>query len=1512
MVDTLRVLYVDDEPGLLEIAKLFLEKEGAFAVDTLTSAMVALEQLDRERYDAIISDYQMPEMDGIQFLIEVRTRFGPIPFILFTGRGREEVVIQAINSGADFYLQKGGEPASQFAELEHKIRQATSRKRADAALRKSEEKYRHLIDHSNEAIVVAQDGMLKLVNHRAVEFTGYSEQELLSMSFSACIHPDDRAMVLERYQKRLKGEALPSRYRFRLSKKDGNTRWVEIGVVLIEWEERPATLNFLTDITERKVADDALSIQHDLSLVLNKCTRLDEAFNQILSAALKIEGLDAGGFYIADPATGALDIVAHQWLSPEFIAHTSHFDANSPQVQRARTGIPFYGQYSEIRPPGKDEIRDMEHVTALASLPVMHEGELISILNLASHTTDEIPQSTRHTLETMAMQVSSALVRIRSRKALVESEERYRHVVEDQTEFICRFLPDGTHVFVNEAYCRYFGLDRAEIIGTRFRPVIHPEDSERVARLIASLTPDHQVEIIDQRIVMPDDSIRWQRWVDRAIFHADGSLKEYQSVGRDITEHKRAEEALRESEEQLHLAVDSADLGLWDMNLLTGEAVHNQRWADMLGFSMDELEKPSEWWGQRVHPDDYQDVLKLSGLHRAGKTPFFEAVYRMKHKNGEWRWVHSQGKVISWDNTGTPCRMIGINQDITERKSAEEALFKKAEELHAAYEELTASQEELRNNINEMARAEQALGESGERLNFAIESAHLGLWDLNIITHEIVHNQQWTEMLGFSSDEMDKPSSWWQERVHPDDLASVTKSNADHLSGNSPSFDCIYRMKHQNGEWRWIHSQGKTASRDSTGVPLRMIGINQDITERKRSEEALLKNAEELYAANEELTASDEELRQTLDNLGKSEEAVKESERVLSEIVMGSPIPQFVIDRNHRILHWNRALEEYSGISANEVAGTTQHWRAFYPKERSCLADLLVDGEIEKIMQVYSGKSTKSRFIDGAYEATDYFPKIRGGTWLYFTAALIRDMNGAVIGAVETLEDITERKVAERDLLKTNEELSASYEQISAIEEELRQNLDEIISGQDLLKESEEKYRTVFENTGTATVVIEESGIISLANEEFARLSSFPKDDIEGKKSWTEFVVKEDLERMHVQHQLRRQNNEEALTHYEFRFVRKSKDIRVIYLSVGIIPGTKISVASLLDITDRKRAEELYQTVFENTGTAMIILDEDTTISHVNDEMEKIWGYSREEIEGQVKWPKLVATEDLEKMLAYHRLRRTDPGSAPRNYEFRFVHKDGGLRDAALTASMIPGTKKSVISLRDITEFKKTELALRQANKKLNLLSGITRHDIINQLTMLQGYLEILKDTQLDSSQNEYCQKVTTAAERISAMILVTKEYEQIGIQAPTWQECHTLVDTAAKQAPLGKVVVTNDLPIGAEVFADPLIVKVCYNLMDNAVRYGGKITTIRFSAEEAGDEHVIICEDDGDGIIVEEKEKIFERGFGKNTGLGLALSREILAITGITIKETGEPGKGARFEIVVPKGMLRMADERT
>ncbi len=151
----------------------------------------------------------------------------------------------------------------------------------------------------------------------------------------------------------------------------------------------------------------------------------------------------------------------------------------------------------------------------------------------------------------------------------------------------------------------------------------------------------------------------------------------------------------------------------------------------------------------------------------------------------------------------------------------------------------------------------------------------------------------------------------------------------------------------------------------------------------------------------------------------RAEEELKESEQRLYSILQNSPIPAFVIGKDHRVIFWNHALVELSKIPAGEVLGTTQHWRAFYKKERPCMADLLVDSEIGRIPKWYTDKYTKSNLLDEAFEATDFFPDLgEDGKWLRFTAATIRDASGNRVGALETLEDITERMKAEEELNK--------------------------------------------------------------------------------------------------------------------------------------------------------------------------------------------------------------------------------------------------------------------------------------------------------------------------------------------------------------------------------------------------------------------------------------------------------------------------------------------------------------
>ena len=157
----------------------------------------------------------------------------------------------------------------------------------------------------------------------------------------------------------------------------------------------------------------------------------------------------------------------------------------------------------------------------------------------------------------------------------------------------------------------------------------------------------------------------------------------------------------------------------------------------------------------------------------------------------------------------------------------------------------------------------------------------------------------------------------------------------------------------------------------------------------------------------------------------ETEQKLVESEKRLHSIVQGFSIPAFVIGKDHRILYWNRALEKLTNLKAKDMVGTNEHWRAFYAKERPCMADLLVDCAADKVSKWYSGKYRKSDLIEEAFEATDFFPDLgKSGRWLQFTAAVIRDSRGELVGAVETLEDITEQKLAENALKKSTDRKS--------------------------------------------------------------------------------------------------------------------------------------------------------------------------------------------------------------------------------------------------------------------------------------------------------------------------------------------------------------------------------------------------------------------------------------------------------------------------------------------------------
>jgi PAS domain S-box-containing protein len=600
------------------------------------------------------------------------------------------------------------------------------------------------------------------------------------------------------------------------------------------------------------------------------------------------------------------------------------------------------------------------------------------------------------------------------------------------------------------------------------------------------------------------------------------------------------------------------------------------------------------------------------------------------------------------------------------------------------------------------------------------------------------------------------------------------------------------------------------------------------------------------------------------------ETELRESESRISSIIRVAPIGIGVAS-DRRIQTVNDRFCDITGYTAEELTGKTT--RVLFPTEEDY--DSLGREIYAQIAQKGSGE------VETRWQKKD-------GTIIdVLLSSTPVDPSDLSLGVTFTALDITERKRAEA-----------------------------------ALRESEEKFRTIFYNANDAIEIHATNpdglpGKYLDVNDVGCRMLQYTRDEM---LAMSPSDIATDYHSRPLD-EIGMEMKTEGSSRFETGHRRKDGTIVPVEINSHVIslPNQEVVVAVVRDITERKRAEaalreseEKFRMVVENTLDGILIIAMTGEILFGNRALGNVFEV-RDGFHpfGTKNVMDFIAPESRSQVL--HDFSQVAQGidSFLMNYRAQTVTGRQIWIESIGKLIQFQNSPAILISIKDITSRKHMEDAILRANKQLNLLTGITRHDINNQLQALNGYVELLHMDVPDPMFETYFSGITEASRRITAMIRFTKEYDKIGLQASVWQDLQTLVNGAGKDAPLGKVLLKNDIPGKTEVFADPLILKVFFNLIENALRHGGRITTIRFSFEACNGDRIIVCEDDGDGVAVEEKEKIFNRGFGKNTGLGLALAREILDITGITIHETGEPGKGARFEMVVPKEAYRIATEQ-
>jgi PAS domain S-box-containing protein len=329
-----------------------------------------------------------------------------------------------------------------------------------------------------------------------------------------------------------------------------------------------------------------------------------------------------------------------------------------------------------------------------------------------------------------------------------------------------------------------------------------------------------------------------------------------------------------------------------------------------------------------------------------------------------------------------------------------------------------------------------------------------------------------------------------------------------------------------------------------------------------------------------------------------------------------------------------------------------------------------------------------------------------------------------------------------------------------------------------------------------------------------------------------------------------------------------------------------------------------YAAVLRRIPAGIVVLDVDGRIIEINPRARKILGIGEQEITGS-------------RISAFLPPDGIPPHSPQGNRgEQRFMiqrEHEGSLCYIDVRCIQLQPTEDTpadrVMLLSDITDQKLTEQSLNMARKNINLLTGITRHDILNQLTVIVLHNEILLDAVSDPALARSLSEQERAAKNIRRQIAFTKDYEKLGENLPQWLDVKKLF--VQHQEKLGYEYIHYSIHVeGLEVFADPLMERVFYNLLDNSLRFGEKVTTIRLYYRQHLDGLTVVYEDNGIGVPAQEKNLIFQRGYGQMSGFGLYFSKEILGITGITIKENGEEGNGARFEIAVPWGKFRFRRE--
>ncbi|WP_136686593.1 PAS domain-containing protein [Halorhabdus amylolytica] len=886
--ETIRVLHVDDEPDFTDLAATFLEREDdRFTVETATNAEHGLEVLDSVEVDCIVSDYEMPGRNGIEFLETVRETHPDLPFILYTGRGSEEVASEAISVGVTEYMQKEG-GTDQYAVLANRIANSVDQYRARQEAERTRKRLTELSESTTDCLWMFDRDWEKLIFISGYEDVWNRSESAIRddpRDFLNGVHPDDRDMVRDAMERLSNGEKIDIEYRILRGDAQQGAVWVKGEPVFDDNGTVVRVVGFTRDITDRREQRRRLeTLISNLPGIVYRCrNELGWPMEFVRGECETLTGYTAEAI-----ESGDVD-----WS--EDVLHPDDADRMWERVQNAVDAErPFEVTY-RIRTKDGD-IRWM-----------WERGRLVD----ATVENTEI--------------LEGFITDITERKRREHELERYEAYLEQSTDIVTVLDADGTIKYQSPAVTRILGYGPGELLGRNGFEYIHPEDVAAIEAAFDNLLEEPAETVsVECRFRTADGEWRWLE-VNGSNHLDTDPINGIVTNNRDITDRKEREQELERTTAILSTLIETLPVGVLAEDGARNVLATNERLfelfdlpgtpAEVVGADCEEMARtvseqfldPERFVGRidelvaeetspvteelsradgRTFERTYKPIELPSGdghlwVYRdvTAQTKRRETLESVLDEMDDAIFVHPEEGSFTFVNQAAVERYGFSEEELLTMTPADlnvdvepATVAERVQEVMAAGRSVFETEHRTRSgetipveinattvtfhgessilsivrDITERKRAEREFRKTKERLDLVVEGTGLGVWDWNMLTDAVEYNAQWAEMLGYTLDDIEPHLDAWESRVHPDDKEAVQAVLDAHIEGETDYYDTEHRMRTAEGDWKWIRDIGKVVERTSEGEPIRAVGIHVDITDQKRRERELQQHNDRL------------------------------------------------------------------------------------------------------------------------------------------------------------------------------------------------------------------------------------------------------------------------------------------------------------------------------------------------------------------------------------------------------------------------------------------------------------------------------------------------------------------------------------------------------------------------------------------------------------------------------------------------------------------------------------------